>query len=105
MWQHLHCYGYTCSEDPRLPDEHVCYWCLLGDTDTGNYTALQEIAVQRRAMYHVSKSGMRTKTDLANILGMLSCLIETMRELTRGYQLSNRSEPAACTGRSRRACS
>ena len=84
-WQHLHCYGYTCSDDPRLPDEHFCYWCLLGDTGTSNYTALQEIAVERRAMYHVSKNGMRTRTDLTNLLGTLAFPIETLCKLTRGY--------------------
>lgn len=68
-WQHLHCYGYMGSQDPRLPEEHVCYWCLLGDTDVKGYAALQELAVQRRAMFYISKNGMRTKTDLSKALG------------------------------------
>jgi hypothetical protein len=47
-------------------------------------------------MYHVSKNGMRTRTDLANLLGTLAFSTETMRKLIRGYQVSIRSEPAAC---------
>lgn len=69
-WQHLHCYGYTGAADPRLPEEHVCYWCLLGDTDVENYKNLQKLAVRRRAVFHVAKSGLRTRTDLSKVMGM-----------------------------------
>lgn len=68
-WQHLHCYGYTGAKDPRLPDEHVCYWCLLGDTDEKRYKALQTLATKRRAMFHVARNGLRTQTDLGVALG------------------------------------
>jgi hypothetical protein len=68
-WQHLHCYGFTGAADPRLPEEHVCYWCLLGDTDVENYKSLQKLAVRRRAIFHVAKSGMRTRTDLSKVMG------------------------------------
>jgi hypothetical protein len=69
-WQHLHCYGYTGGEDPRLPEDHVCYWCLLGDTDVENYKNLQQLAVRRRAMFHVARSGLRTRTDFSKALGV-----------------------------------
>jgi len=61
-----------------LPEEHVCYGCLLGDRDVSNYKALQELSLQRRAMYHVSKSGMRTRTDLAMLLCTFSWPIQMM---------------------------
>lgn len=67
-WQHLHCYGFTGSEDSRLPKEHICYWCLLGESNVANYKALQQLALERRGMYRVCHKGMRTKTDLANDL-------------------------------------
>lgn len=67
-WQHLHCYGFTGSEDSRLSNEHICYWCLLGDNNQTNYQALQQLALERRGMYRVYHKGLRTKTDLANDL-------------------------------------
>ncbi|GAB7327766.1 hypothetical protein MBLNU13_g11577t2 [Cladosporium sp. NU13] len=50
-WQHLHCYGYTGNADPRLPGEH-------------------RLAVERRAVFHMAESGLRTRTDFAKSLGI-----------------------------------
>lgn len=69
MSQHLHCYGYRGSKDPRLPQEHICYWCLLSDADVDNFMALQELAVKLGTMFHVRKSGIKTKTELSKTLG------------------------------------
>lgn len=88
-WQHLHCYGYTGAEDPRLPEEHVCYWCLLGDTDQERYNALQMFATKRRTMFHVARNGLRTQTDLGVALGkhlMTSCNASDCADVSSGIE-------------------
>ncbi|OQO11242.1 hypothetical protein B0A48_05498 [Cryoendolithus antarcticus] len=69
-WQHLHCYGYTGESDTRLPEDHYCYWCLLGKTDSPTFAILQTLAPQRRGLYFVNEHGMGTKQDLGRLLGM-----------------------------------
>nr|OQO24264.1 hypothetical protein B0A51_10124 [Rachicladosporium sp. CCFEE 5018] len=69
-WQHLHCYGYTGESDPRLPEDHYCYWCLLGKSDSPTFAILQTLAPQRRGLYSVNEHGMGTKQDLGRLLGM-----------------------------------
>lgn len=68
IWQHLHCYGYVGEEDPRIPREHICYPCLLGTQDRDLWNSLVQLATERRAMFAVSRNGLRTKTDLKNFL-------------------------------------
>jgi meiosis-specific protein HOP1 len=68
-WQHLHCYGYIGSNDPRIPDDHYCYQCILDyGKDTTAYKALKDLTVRRRVMFRVNEHGMRTRTDLAKDL-------------------------------------
>lgn len=51
MSQRLHRYGYRGSKDPRLPEEHICYWCLLSDAVVyGSPRAC------RPARYHVPRA-------------------------------------------------
>ncbi|OQO13343.1 hypothetical protein B0A48_01571 [Cryoendolithus antarcticus] len=58
-----------CS-DPRLPEDHYCYWCLLGKGDSPTFAILQTLASQRRGLYSVNEHGMGTKQDLGRLLGM-----------------------------------
>lgn len=66
-WQHLHCCGYVGENDPRLPEDHYCYCCLVDETDV--LKAIQELALERRALFYVFHFGMRSKADMTNVLG------------------------------------
>ena len=69
-WQHLHCYGYTGAEDPRLPDEHTCYQCLLGDAEPEVLVTLRQLAVRRRGMQYALQYGLTTLQEFADGLGL-----------------------------------
>ncbi|KAK4545923.1 hypothetical protein LTR36_002487 [Oleoguttula mirabilis] len=69
-WQHLHCYGYTGSDDPRLPEDHTCYQCLLGDGEEDLLLKLQSLAMKRRGMHLAVKKGVKTQRDFATDLGL-----------------------------------
>ena len=68
-WQHLHCYGYTSDEDPRLPTDHVCYQCLLGGREEDVLKELKDLAQKRRGMYFALQTGLKTQRDFAANLG------------------------------------
>ena len=69
-WQHLHCYGYTGNDDARLPNEHICYWCLLGDNEKATYKKLGELAIKRRGMHLAMQKGLKSQTEFAEDLGL-----------------------------------
>ena len=60
-WQHLHCYGYTDRHDIRLPDDHVCYQCLLGDSEQLIFRRLRDLTLKRRAMSFALRHGLTTQ--------------------------------------------
>ncbi|KAK0946654.1 hypothetical protein LTR29_001823 [Friedmanniomyces endolithicus] len=68
MWQHLPCYGYMTNDDPRLPDDHVCYQCMLGGEEMITLHKLQDLAMKRRAMDFALQHGLRTQEEFANDL-------------------------------------
>ena len=68
-WQHLHCYGYTGASDPKLPDDHTCYQCLLGDDQQGCLTKMQALALRRRGMHIALRTGLGNMDDFASDLG------------------------------------
>jgi len=68
-WQHLHCYGYTGASDPRLPDDHICYQCLMGDEEQATLTKLQALALKRRGMHFALQNGLKNQRDFATDLG------------------------------------
>ncbi|KAI5361915.1 Putative HORMA domain, Zinc finger, FYVE/PHD-type, Zinc finger, RING/FYVE/PHD-type [Septoria linicola] len=70
-WQHLHCYGFTGTDDPRLPDDHACFQCLLGGHDDTLLVNLREVALKRRAMSFALQHGLqRNREDLAKSMGV-----------------------------------
>ena len=69
-WQHLHCHGYTGNDDPRIPAEHVCYQCLLGDKEGRTIAKLQDLAQKRRAMHLALREGLRSQARFAQDLGL-----------------------------------
>lgn len=64
-WQHLHCYGFTGATDPRMPDEHVCYSCLLGKTESQTLHKLCELIQRRRIMQFILLEGPKKVTETA----------------------------------------
>lgn len=81
-WQHLHCYGYTGADDPRLPDDHACYQCLLGIEEPLSLTKLQHLAAKRRAMHFALQSGLTTQKQFAEEMGKMSLRVHDGSQLT-----------------------
>ncbi|OCL02733.1 hypothetical protein AOQ84DRAFT_348717 [Glonium stellatum] len=56
-WQHLHCYGYRGSDDPRIPAIHACYQCLLQDKEGPLLRELKDLALLRRGVHIIETEG------------------------------------------------
>lgn len=56
-WQHLHCYGYLGSDDPRVPDIHACYRCLLQEKEAPLLRELQDLALLRKGVHIIQVDG------------------------------------------------
>ncbi|KAK5113843.1 hypothetical protein LTR62_003227 [Meristemomyces frigidus] len=69
-WQHLPCYGYTGVDDPRLPDDHTCYQCLLGEHEQATLVKLKDLALKRRVMDFAVQRGLRSQKRIAEDLGL-----------------------------------
>ncbi|KAK5677100.1 hypothetical protein LTS10_010289 [Elasticomyces elasticus] len=83
-WQHLPCYGYTDADDPRLPEDHTCYQCLLGDEEKVTLNKLQDLAMTRRAMDFALQHGLKTQGEFAADLELTSADAQRLYEyLTR----------------------
>ncbi|KAN0083657.1 HORMA domain containing protein [Elaphomyces granulatus] len=55
--QHLLCYGFNGPSDPRLPDIHACYRCLIGPNETYLLQELNTIVLLRRALGIIIREG------------------------------------------------
>ncbi|KAK1822511.1 hypothetical protein LTR12_003074 [Friedmanniomyces endolithicus] len=78
MWQHLPCYGYMTNGDPRLPDDHACYQCMLGGEEKLTLHKLQDLAMKRRAMHSVLQHGLRTQAEFAHDLELEPAVAERL---------------------------
>ncbi|KAF2493327.1 hypothetical protein BU16DRAFT_583445 [Lophium mytilinum] len=67
-WQHLHCYGYCGSDDPRIPVVHACYNCLLQDKEAPRLPEMRDLALQRRGMHIIEKQGYTNDRDFSAAL-------------------------------------
>lgn len=56
-WQHCHCYGYLGLRDPRIPDKHACYLCLLGKKEGGLLKELRDLVLLRNAVHVLKRDG------------------------------------------------
>ncbi|KAF7189549.1 HORMA domain-containing protein 1 [Pseudocercospora fuligena] len=68
-WQHLHCHGYTGSNDPRLAETHACYNCLLGNGRDDTLATLKDLALKRHAMNAALSRGMTSQADFVVATG------------------------------------
>lgn len=68
-WQHFHCYGFTGPDDPRIPEDHACYQCLLAGRDEKALSALNDLALRRRGMSFALRVGLWRKGNLGKTMG------------------------------------
>ncbi|KAH0544383.1 hypothetical protein FGG08_001524 [Glutinoglossum americanum] len=68
--QHAHCYGYHGDHDPRIPNPHACYSCLLGGTEIQILEELRQDCIVRRALKLICENGYPTSDKrFSEILG------------------------------------
>lgn len=61
--QHLLCYGFESSDDPRLPDTHACYQCLLEPDERQLLREMHTLVLLRRALKIILDEGFPNKTS------------------------------------------
>ncbi|KAH9810921.1 HORMA domain [Teratosphaeria destructans] len=71
-WQHLPCYGYIGRDDPRIPNDHVCYQCLLGDEEQPLLESLKELSTRRRGMDFALLHGLKSMKQFAKDMDLES---------------------------------
>ncbi|KAF1998309.1 hypothetical protein P154DRAFT_564865 [Amniculicola lignicola CBS 123094] len=68
MWQHLHCYGYLGTDDPRVPAVYACYQCLLEGKNDKVLRELRTITLFRRAIHLLEKRDISGDKELSTAL-------------------------------------
>ncbi|GAO51044.1 HORMA-domain-containing protein [Saitoella complicata NRRL Y-17804] len=82
-WCHVWCYGFSSGNDPKLPDDHTCYSCLLKKEERLLDT-MRDLALFRRALMIVWTEGVsKTNRDFAQ---RLSVDLPTANQLTKRLQ-------------------
>ncbi|PWW77271.1 hypothetical protein C7212DRAFT_294033 [Tuber magnatum] len=81
-WQHTECYGFTSSQDPRIPDYHVCYSCLLSKFEERLLEEMRGLALFRKAVKLVWDKGSFPATNRA-FSNALGCDLPTASQITR----------------------
>ena len=68
-WQHTDCYGYLGEKDPRIPEDHACYECLLEKKEGPVLSQLRDLALLRTAFRAMkSDGGVNGPQELKEIL-------------------------------------
>ncbi|RMJ22644.1 meiosis specific protein Hop1 [Aspergillus sp. HF37] len=62
--QHLPCYGFQDQKDPRIPDIHACYQCLLGSGESQLLREMNTLVILRRALGIILAEGFPSKTSI-----------------------------------------
>ncbi|KAL2009742.1 hypothetical protein VTN00DRAFT_5549 [Thermoascus crustaceus] len=78
--QHLLCYGFLGSNDPRLPNTHACYRCLLEPNETHLLRELNTLVLLRRALEIIIQEGYPNKISLFS--QKLHCSGQTVIQVT-----------------------
>jgi len=85
-WGHCYCYGYTSTEDPRLPSNHYCYDCqcsVLKQEKRLIAVSKEEFtkhALWRRVLAIAWKEGVPAKYKLVHRLGVSSPQTRSLME-------------------------
>lgn len=91
-WQHLACHGFLPqTKDPRLPDRHFCYKCLLNNGEQTLLEKMRELAFYRRAIVKVYEHGFPSSNNaFATLLGLLNSITANESSLiSPGCDLQN----------------
>ncbi|PYI11599.1 meiosis specific protein Hop1 [Aspergillus sclerotiicarbonarius CBS 121057] len=78
--QHLLCYGYEDALDPRVPDVHACYQCLLGPDESQLLREMNSLVLIRRAVRTILDEGYPSRTSL--FTQRLHCNGQTIVQIT-----------------------
>nr|POE47192.1 hypothetical protein CFP56_00524 [Quercus suber] len=57
------------SQDSRLPEEHACYKCLLGEEDTPLSRRLTDLSLMRRGIHFAQEHGLTTQQQFGKDMG------------------------------------
>lgn len=96
QYQHLHCYGYHGKDDIRLPKIHVCYQCLLDETDE-QLRELREHAMHRRALWFLQNNA--SFTSLRSFARSLSYTDRETERLLKKFRTLGLLSPAGSSTR------
>ncbi|KAA8910238.1 HORMA domain-containing protein [Sphaerosporella brunnea] len=91
-WQHVVCYGFR-DKDPRIPDSHYCYTCLLGSAEGELLEKMKNLAFFRRVLSYVWNVD-KFPTTIDVFAAELRCnrdgaLIALRRLVEEGFMVSN----------------
>ncbi|PWY94465.1 meiosis specific protein Hop1 [Aspergillus sclerotioniger CBS 115572] len=78
--QHMLCYGYEGAQDPRVPDVHSCYQCLLKPEESRLLREMNSLVLLRRAVRIIQEEGYPSRTSL--FTQKLHCNGQTIVQIT-----------------------
>ncbi|KAL7276000.1 hypothetical protein RUND412_001031 [Rhizina undulata] len=81
-WLHVNCYGFLTEKDPRIPDYHVCYTCLLGKNEGKLLEEMRGLALFRRALKKLWDDGVFPTSNKV-FSGMIGCDLPTALQITK----------------------
>ncbi|RHZ65847.1 putative meiosis specific protein Hop1 [Aspergillus thermomutatus] len=89
--QHAACYGFDGSDDPRIPDVHACYQCLLEPKEVQLLCEMTSLVLLRRALKIIMEEGYPSHTSL--FTQKLHCNGQTVIQITDILRKQNILQP------------
>ncbi|KAF4225365.1 hypothetical protein CNMCM6805_008610 [Aspergillus fumigatiaffinis] len=89
--QHAACYGFDSSDDPRIPDVHTCYQCLLAPNEVRLLSEMTSLVLLRRALRIIMDEGYPSHTSL--FTQKLHCNGQTIVQITDILKKQNVLQP------------
>ncbi|PGH02712.1 hypothetical protein AJ80_08809 [Polytolypa hystricis UAMH7299] len=78
--QHLFCYGFLSAADPKIPDVHACYKCLLEPDEMSLLHEMDTLVLLRRALKIIIEEGYQNR--LKEFANKLHCNGQTVLQVT-----------------------
>ncbi|KAM0094498.1 hypothetical protein ACP6JD_001963 [Aspergillus fumigatus] len=88
---HAACYGFGSSNDPRIPDVHACYQCLLEPNEVRLLSEMTSLVLLRRALRIIMDEGYPSHTSL--FTQKLHCNGQTIIQITDILKKQNILQP------------
>ncbi|KAF1813855.1 DNA-binding protein [Eremomyces bilateralis CBS 781.70] len=66
--QHTECYGFHGTNDPKIPNPHACYECLLRQKDPSLLSEICNLALLRKAVKVIDTEGYHTQASFSRTL-------------------------------------